>query len=298
MYFLKNFLIAVLVFFTATTAQAEPSNGINLSGGYIFSGSDTVNSTAKKIKLNKNDSLTKTCDDGTIVSVTANVDNGGTVILNNDGSITIKPATADAVTAILDFDTVVHNYTKIDGTITISNNKVSFSNGTKVAGNVLVMGMERPFHYEISGGTGSLELSAISNRIIANKGANLTGEVNNAGTLVFKGGGSAFIQVDAGRTFHNAYLTEGITLTSAADEYHFVLEKIGSYNLNGLKIDTTAENTVIFLINHDTVSFKADSGIICNGYTFDGDSTVKITCNGKNIGSITLTEGTETKITM
>ena len=126
----------------------------------------------------------------------------------------------------------------------------------------------------------------------------MTGEVNNAGTLVFKGGGSAFIQVDAGRTFHNAYLTEGITLTSAADEYHFVLEKIGSYNLNGLKIDTTAENTVIFLINHDTVSFKADSGIICNGYTFDGDSTVKITCNGKNIGSITLTEGTETKITM
>ena len=282
----KKFLVAALIFLTSSTVQAAQSD----FHGYTFNGQSIVNQNKTSIKLKKGESLIKTCDDGTIVSVTANIDNSGTVIVNNDGSITLKPTSDNAMNAVLNFNTVIHTYKKIDGTLTISNNKVLFGKNTKVAGHVLVLGTERPFHYESIGGTGSLELSAISNRIVSNKNTNLTGEVNKAGTLIFTGEGSAFIQVDAGRTFHNAFLTEGITLTSAADEYHFVLEKIGTYNLNGMKIETTKENTVVFLINHNTISFKADAGIICNGSRFDGDNSINITTDGKSIRMIAVSK--------
>ncbi len=280
----KKILVVLMILFSIQTAQAETlTQTLDSAAGNNYVISENSNLANSAIKLLKGDTLTKNCAGGLVLTVTPNVDNYGKITINTDGSITVKPSSKNAITVVLNFGPTVHNYTNIEGTVTFADNKVLFNKGAKVSGiiNLAALPGDRPFHYEITGGTGSLELGATSNIITSNKGAHLTGEVNNVGSLVFTGEGVASIKVDSSRTFHNVFLSEGIELTSAAEEYHFILEKVGNYHLNGMEIKNSKPNTTVYLINHNAIRFDAESGISCNGYTFDGEGTVTITKGNK-----------------
>ena len=249
------------------------------AGTYTLNG-NTVTTEKENVEvyLPDGDTIIFELADNRTLTISPNTEDSGTITVDENGGVTVAPTAADSMSVQLDVgNNVIHDYTSIDGSLTFSGNYVIFNGDTSIAGNVLVLNQERPFHYEVEGEAASLELTSNGNIISCTDGTTLTGEVNNAGSLVITGEGTVSIEVDDSRTYHNAYLSEGINLTSAADEYHFILETAGTYNLNGTEITSTEDNITVYLSNHDTITFDAGAGIEYEGAEITGAGKVQIT---------------------
>ena len=261
-------------------------------GTYTLNG-NTVTTEKENVEVylpNGDTIIFELADDRTL-TITPNTEDSGTITVDENGGVTVAPNATDSMSILLDVgNDVIHEYTSIDGSLTFSGNYVIFNGDTSIAGNVLVNNEERPFHYEVEGETASLELTSNGNIINCTDGTTLTGEVNNAGSIIITGEGTVSIEVDDSRTYHNAYLSEGITMTSAAEEYHFILPTAATYNVNGLELTSTAENSTIYLSNHDTVTLDTDEDIIFEGLNISGSVTI----NDSNI--LQLSEGNSATI--
>ncbi len=261
-------------------------------GTYTLNG-NTVTTEKENVEVylpNGDTIIFELADDRTL-TITPNTEDSGTITVDENGGVTLAPTATDSMNVLLDVgNDVIHNYTSIDSSLTFSGNYVIFNGDTSIAGNVLVNNEERPFHYEVEGETASLELTSNGNIISCTDGTTLTGEVNNAGSVIITGEGSVSIEVDDSRTYHNAYLSEDITMTSAAEAYHFILPTAATYNVNGLELTSTAENTTIYLSNHDTVTFDTDEDIIFEGLNISGSVTI----NDSNI--LQISEGNSATI--
>lgn len=266
------------------TNDSEPVYILATAGTYTLNGNNiTTTADNVQVKLSDYDTVTFTLGDDRTLSITSNTDDAGTISVDAEGGVTVTPTAADSMSVLLDVGNgVQHQYTSIDGELTFSGTYIYFGDDTQIQGNVLVNDQQRPFHYEAQGSGANLNLTSNANIItVEEDGTTLTGEVNNAGSLVITDAGSVSIEVDDGRTYHNAYVSDGINLTSAASEYHFILPASGStYTLNGAEITANEDNVTVYLSNHDTVSFDASAAVEIEGYTFDGEGTVQFT-NGE-----------------
>ncbi|MBR2774847.1 MAG: hypothetical protein IKD73_07665, partial [Selenomonadaceae bacterium] len=256
------------------------------------------------ISLTKGTVVKNVFDSGNILTITANTDASGSINFNPQTGLTIKPTTTDALTVSLTTgDIEVVNITSIDGTINYNGGVITASDGTK-ARIAYYFGWESDLY--TTGGTSSIQFTDDRTIYTANAGATFTVNYLDGTTTEIQHGSYADVY---GETIEDyvELVSEGTTLKNNDSEVVFTLEKAGDYNLNGIDVTTSEDNTQVLLSgDYDTVQFAADAGITVSatedkGFRFgiSDDGTITITTTdsgdfGVSSGSITFDDGQAT----
>ena len=279
---------------TVTRGEDTRSASLDVTGSvtYKLDGS---------ISLTKGTVVKNVFDDGNILTITANTDAGGTINFNPQTGLNITPSKPKALTVSLQTgDLEVVNITSIVGSINYSGGIVTASNGTK-ARISYYFGWKSDLYTK--GGTSSLQFTADRTVYTANEGATFAVDYLDGTTTEIQNGSYADVY---GETIEDyvELVSEGTTLKSNDAEVVFTLETAGDYNLNGVDITTSEDNTqVVIAGDYDIVQFAADAGITVSatedksfrfGVSDDGTITVTTTDSGDfgvSSGSITFDDG-------
>ena len=256
------------------------------------------------ISLAKGTVVKNVFDDGNILTITANTAASGSITFNPQTGLTITPSTTDALTVSLTTgDLEVAKFTSIDGSITYSNGIVTASTGTNANLRVYDTWDTK---LSTSGGTSSIQFTDDRTIYTANDGATFVLDYLDDTTLEIQNG--SFTDIYATETSDAIELVSvGSTFKANDEEFVFTLEKAGDYNLNGIDVTTSEDNTQVVLGgDYDTVQFAADAGITVSatedkGFRFkigdDGTITITTTDSGDfGVSSGSITFGDEQAI--
>ena len=230
------------------------------------------------ISLAKDTVLKNVFEDGNILTITANTDASGSILFHPQNGLSVAPSTPDALNISLTTgDLEVVNISSITGTLSYSGGLVTASDGSQA--HLLFYNDAYEIELRTNGGSASLEFTEDKTSYIANEGATFVLDYLDGTTLEIQNG--TFTDIYATETGDAIELiSEGSNFKCNDDEFVFTLEKAGNYNLNGMKVTTTEDNTRVLLNDYKTITVDGisytplddnvtltlgDTGITCAG---------------------------------
>lgn len=243
------------------------------------------------ISLDKGTVIENIFEDGSTLKIVANIDANGSMIFAPQNGLIISSDTPEALNVILTTGELpILTITSITGTLNYKGGVVTISDGTKAD----------LFLYDVwksvirtDGGSASFQPSPEKAIFTANEGSTFS--------IIYSDGVS--LELQQGTLIDNYYgeetvktvISVGSILRCNDDECLFLLEKAGTYTLNGMKVNTTSDNVTVCLKNYDTII--TESGISYT--TTDDNVTLTIDESGSKItgGEVSVPmEGTDTPL--
>ena len=227
-----------------TGLDENASLTISAAGTYKINGTEfTTEKDGTTISLTAEDTFEFELEDGLKATITANTEDAGTILINEDGSITITPSAADSMNVSAVFNEGVSGSSNnIDGSITLSGDKVTFADGTKIEFTWAFGEMEGIANVSVTGGSASIEITDDTIIYTPDEGATFTSNFTNNETFTISDGSILINREDLSAT-----ISEGTVVTNANYEKSFTLEKAGTYSLNGKEITTTKDGVQVYL---------------------------------------------------
>lgn len=192
--------------------------------------------------------------DGDILTITANNNALGSVLLNETG-LNVTSTTPEAINITMETPgTATLAFTSIIGTLNYNNDTVTIADGTIVN----IAGSDYgnySGYYAVTGGTASARYTAAGDVYTVSDGATFTCNLawNNENVILELKSGT-LIDVYATETRNSMeVLTAGTSVNFNSGEIPFLLANAGSYTLNGINVTTTADNIPVLLPSYDTI---------------------------------------------
>lgn len=192
--------------------------------------------------------------DGDILTITANNNAFGSVLLNETG-LNVTSTTPESINITMETPgTATLAFTSIIGTLNYNNDTVTIADGTIVN----IAGSDYgnyTGYFAVSGGTASARYTAAGDVYTVSDGATFTCNLawNNENVILELKGGT-LIDVYATETRNSMeVLTAGTSVNFNSGEIPFLLANAGSYTLNGINVTTTADNIPVLLPSYDTI---------------------------------------------
>ena len=247
--------------------------------------------------------------DGTIVDLTwtdginlklKSRGSSGSILLDPDNGIRLSSADKNLDVILTTTDGYVTEITSIEGDLWYKAGTVTLDAGTVITGQNIVEGRNVGIRFEAIDGDASLHFANKGVTYSAGSGKNfVTYTLGNAQSSFSVNKGSVFIQ---GRVFHVA---EGSDIATDFKDFvaaqYFMLDKEGTYMINGIKVITSSDDVQVHVIDDDTISFADDAAVkvLSDGNAFmltgsDDAIQVKVIDNAEvTSGSITYDNATK-----
>ncbi|MBR4642089.1 MAG: hypothetical protein IKO74_05120, partial [Selenomonadaceae bacterium] len=247
------------------------------------------------ISLTKGTEIKNVFEDGNILTITANTDTQDSIVFTPEDGLTIKPGSADTLTALFTVDNLnVIKVTSLEGSINYKEGLITAADGTKIS---MTNYESKGTIWTVEGGTLTVAYDDERAVYTVSKGTSVLVDWSYGKTWEFQSGSITDIYDGT------EILSAGASFKGNDDTKKFTLEKAGKYTINGIDITTSSDNVEVRLPDYDTVSIGAKEGITVSAtedkafrFKFGLSGTINVTTTGGgdfgiSNGSVTFDEG-------
>lgn len=259
---------------------------LDATGTFTYSYNGTV-------LFDEESTIKLTAETGNVMTINAKKASEGTIIFEAEDGLTISATSENDLTASYadENGNTIYEIKSVTGTLKYSGGVLTISDGTEL--NMVDYDNEE-YKATVSGGNVTVEFieNGDKARYITGDNTTVTVEWKSDGAIWKAGGNTTFTDNVDG----TATLAPGSTFDTNDNKYitKFILDKAGTYTLNGNEITTTEDNVEVKLYNNDTVEFDVNAGVNYKGGKISGVEGTKIKITNGEVSAVMYKAGTVT----